>query len=135
LKAFSFFSLPWLASFSFISSIGVKFLLKTVRKFEQEGDKKSGRKHYGNVSVIKMCYNILEVVIMKKYNFTILIEKDEDGMYVASVPALKGCHTQAKTVEELLPRIKEAIELCVECEKEDILQNEFIGVQQIEVVV
>jgi predicted RNase H-like HicB family nuclease len=82
-----------------------------------------------------MCYNILEVVIMKKYNFTILIEKDEDGMYVASVPALKGCHTQAKTVEELLPRIKEAIELCLECEKEDILQNEFIGVQQIEVVV
>jgi predicted RNase H-like HicB family nuclease len=37
-------------------------------------------------------------------------------------------------VEELLPRIKEVIELCLECEKEDILQNEFIGVQQIEVV-
>ncbi|RKL63828.1 hypothetical protein DXT63_03585, partial [Thermoanaerobacteraceae bacterium SP2] len=40
----SFFSLPWLASFSFISSIGVKFLLKTARKFEQEGVKKSRRK-------------------------------------------------------------------------------------------
>ncbi len=51
---------------------------------------------------------------MKKYNFTILIEKDEDGVYVGSVPALKGCHTQAKTVEELLPRIKEVIELCLE---------------------
>ncbi|NLU11360.1 MAG: type II toxin-antitoxin system HicB family antitoxin, partial [Tepidanaerobacter acetatoxydans] len=48
---------------------------------------------------------------LKKFNFTILIEKDEDGLYIASVPALRGCHTQAKTVEELLPRIKEAIEL------------------------
>lgn len=72
---------------------------------------------------------------MKKYNFTILIEKDEDGIYVGSVPALKGCHTQAKTVEELLPRIKEAIELCLEMENDEFFQNEFVGVQQIEVVV
>lgn len=72
---------------------------------------------------------------MKKYNFTILIEKDEDGIYVASVPAIKGCHTQAKTVEELLPRIKEAIELCLDAEKDELIQNEFVGVQQIEVVV
>lgn len=72
---------------------------------------------------------------MKKYNFTILIEKDEDGIYVASVPALKGCHTQAKTVEELLPRIKEAIELYLEVERDEMVQNEFVGVQQIEVVI
>lgn len=72
---------------------------------------------------------------MKKYNFTILIEKDEDGMYIASTLSLKGCHTQAKSVEELLPRIKEAIELCFEVEKEEVLQNEFIGVQQVEVVI
>ena len=71
---------------------------------------------------------------MKKYNFTILIEKDEDGIYIASAPSLKGCHTQAKSVEELLPRIKEAIGLCLEIEKEELLQNEFVGVQQIEVV-
>jgi predicted RNase H-like HicB family nuclease len=72
---------------------------------------------------------------MKKYNFLILIEKDEDGIYVASVPALKGCHTQAKTVEELLPRVKEAIELFLETENEELLQNEFVGVQQIEVII
>ena len=72
---------------------------------------------------------------MKKYNFTILIEKDEDGIYVASVPALKGCHTQASTVEDLLPRIKEAIELCLEVEHEELAQSEFIGVQQVEVFV
>ena len=48
------------------------------------------------------------------YRFLVLIEQDEDGMYVASVPALRGCHTQAQCVEELLPRVREAIELCLE---------------------
>jgi predicted RNase H-like HicB family nuclease len=49
---------------------------------------------------------------MKNYRFTVLIEKDEDGFYVATVPALKSCYTQAKTMEELIPRIREVIELC-----------------------
>ena len=68
------------------------------------------------------------------HNFTVLIEKDEDGYYVGSVPSLKGCHTQGKTTEELLKNIKEAIELCLEVEK-DIPKEEFIGVQQIRVEV
>ncbi|ABI67949.1 conserved hypothetical protein [Syntrophomonas wolfei subsp. wolfei str. Goettingen G311] len=72
---------------------------------------------------------------MKKYNFIVLIEKDEDGMLVASVPALKGCHSQGKTMDELLARIKEAIELCLEVEQEDVFNNQFVGVQQIEVQV
>jgi len=55
---------------------------------------------------------------LKKDSFTILFEKDEDGIYVASVPALSGCHTQAKSLEELYPRICEAIELCLELQKE-----------------
>jgi len=49
-----------------------------------------------------------------QYTFTVLIEQDEDGYYVATVPALKSCYTQAKTLEELYPRIKEVIELCLE---------------------
>ena len=48
---------------------------------------------------------------MGKRTFTVLIEKDEDGIFVASVPSLKGCYTQAKTMDELLARIQEAIEL------------------------
>lgn len=72
---------------------------------------------------------------MKKYSFTVLLEKDEDGVYVASVPALPGCHTQAMTLEEIYPRIREAIELYLEVLKEDIPQNEFIGVQQLEVTI
>ena len=46
--------------------------------------------------------------------FIVVIEQDEDGIYVASVPELQGCHTQAKKLGELNRRIKEAIELCLE---------------------
>lgn len=70
----------------------------------------------------------------KTHNFTVLIEKDEDGYYVGSVPSIKGCHTQGRTMEKLLSNIKEAIELCLEVEKE-IPKEEFIGVQQIQVKV
>lgn len=45
--------------------------------------------------------------------FSVVIEKDEEGYYVASVPALRGCHTQAKSLDTLIERIKEAIELCL----------------------
>jgi len=48
--------------------------------------------------------------------FTVIIERDEEGYYVASVPELPGCHTQARTVEELMERIKEAITLYLESE-------------------
>lgn len=47
--------------------------------------------------------------------FAVVIEKGDDGYYVASVPALPGCHTQAKTMPQLMKRIKEAAELCIEC--------------------
>ncbi|MDO8734543.1 MAG: type II toxin-antitoxin system HicB family antitoxin [Elusimicrobiota bacterium] len=70
-----------------------------------------------------------------KTKFTVLIEKDEDGLLVAKVPDLAGCHTQAKTMSELLTRIREAIELCLNVRKsrhEKILLPEFVGIQQIE---
>jgi predicted RNase H-like HicB family nuclease len=53
---------------------------------------------------------------MKKKEFSVVIEKDEDGYYVGSVPELKGCHTQAKSLYELMGRVKEAIVLCLEVE-------------------
>jgi predicted RNase H-like HicB family nuclease len=46
--------------------------------------------------------------------FSVVIERDTDGYYVASVPALPGCHTQARSLDELIERIKEAIALCLE---------------------
>ena len=66
------------------------------------------------------------------HNFTLIIEKDEDGYYVGSVPSLKGCHSQGKTMDELLKNIKEVIELCLEVEKEAPKEH-FIGIQQIQV--
>lgn len=71
---------------------------------------------------------------MRVYDFSVLIEKDEDGYYVATVPALKSCYTQAKTLEELHPRIKEVIELCLE-EEPDPPSMEFIAIQRVEVAV
>ena len=61
--------------------------------------------------------------------FSVVIEKDEDGYFVASVPTLKGCHTQAKPLDVLMKRVKEAIELCLEVE--DPVVTEFIGVQRV----
>lgn len=46
--------------------------------------------------------------------FDVVVERDSEGFYVASVPALAGCHTQAHSLDELMSRIKEAIELCLE---------------------
>jgi predicted RNase H-like HicB family nuclease len=69
--------------------------------------------------------------------FTVVIEQDEDGIYVASVPELPGCHTQAKTLDELNRRIKEAIELYLEvvAEKGEERQLDFIGIQKVKVEV
>jgi len=74
---------------------------------------------------------------LKILNFTVLIEQDEDGIYVASVPELEGCHTQARTLDELRERIKEAIQLYLEVES-DLIKDvplEFIGIQKVEVSV
>ena len=62
-----------------------------------------------------------------------MIEKDRDGYFVASVPELRGCHTQAKSLDVLLQRAREAIELCLEVEEELPEPSEFIGVQRITV--
>ncbi len=62
--------------------------------------------------------------------FNVIIEKDADGYLVASVPSLPGCHTQAKTFDELMNRIQEAIELCLEMENETVISvssGEIIG--------
>lgn len=71
----------------------------------------------------------------KVYNFTVLIERDEDGWYVAKVPDIQGCATQGRTVEEVLERVKEAIQVCIEAEKEPPQPLKFIEVKQVEVEV
>jgi predicted RNase H-like HicB family nuclease len=66
--------------------------------------------------------------------FGVVVEKDQDGYYVASVPELPGCHTQAKTLDEVMKRIKEAIEVCLEVEEpKNRGHTELVGVQFVEV--
>ena len=65
--------------------------------------------------------------------YTVLLEKDEDGWIVATVPEISGCYTQGKTVAQAIERIQEAIEVCLESE-EDVKPMKFIGIQRVAIV-
>jgi predicted RNase H-like HicB family nuclease len=67
--------------------------------------------------------------------FDVIIEQDEEGYYVATVPAFPGCHTQARSLDELMERVKEAIELCREPEEFRLGERplRFIGGQRLTV--
>ena len=70
-----------------------------------------------------------------KREFSVIIERDSEGYYVGSVPELHGCHTQAKSLDVLMKRAKEAIELCLEVEEAEKSGSEFVGVQRVAVAV
>jgi len=63
--------------------------------------------------------------------FDVVIERDEEGMYVASVPQLPGCHTDAASLDELMLEIREAIQLYLEVQGEEPQALEFIGIQRV----
>jgi predicted RNase H-like HicB family nuclease len=66
--------------------------------------------------------------------FTVIIERDEEGYLVASVPGLPHCHTQARSMDTLLARVKEAIQLCLEVQGEVAEQPlELVGIQRVAV--
>ncbi len=65
--------------------------------------------------------------------FNVIIERDSEGFYVGSVPTIRGCHTQARSLDELVERIREAIELCLEVEGERPEPLDFVGVQKVTV--
>nr|BAL59720.1 hypothetical conserved protein [Candidatus Acetothermum autotrophicum] len=69
----------------------------------------------------------------RKQEFYVIIERDEDGYYVADVPELPGCHTQAKSLDALLPRVQEAIALYLEALPQYQESGEFVGIQRITV--
>jgi predicted RNase H-like HicB family nuclease len=66
-------------------------------------------------------------------NFTVLIEQGEDGSYIATVPSLKSCYTQADTIPELLEKTQEIIELCLEIGNDIPIPVKFVGIQQMEI--
>lgn len=65
--------------------------------------------------------------------FDVVVERDSEGFFVASVPSLHGCHTQARSLDELMERVKEAIELCLEDETDGAPPLEFVGLQRISI--
>ena len=71
-----------------------------------------------------------------KVAFPVLIEQDENGMYVGSVPSLRSCYTQGKTLEELYANLEEVVELSLEAEKKffgtPLPLNRIVGFQNIE---
>ena len=74
---------------------------------------------------------------MTTFRFQVLMEQDEDGYYIADVPALRGCHTQGKTYEEAMENIQEVIALCVQEMREEGLEintkyPELIGIKTLE---
>ena len=66
--------------------------------------------------------------------FTVVIEREEDGTLVGTVPGLHGCHTQARSLDELLERVREAIELCLEVQGDESVSTlELVGFQSVAV--
>ena len=75
---------------------------------------------------------------MTKHSFIVLIEKDEDGVFIGTVPSLRGCYSYGKTLDELMANLKEAIEVHIEAfrsEEKELPVTRFTGVQEIEVEV
>ncbi len=65
--------------------------------------------------------------------FDVIIERDSEGYYIASVPQLRGCHTQAKSLDTVMERIREAIALCLEVGGGSSTELEFVGIQRVTV--
>lgn len=73
-------------------------------------------------------------VYMKSIHVPIIIETDENGVFIVSCPQFKGCHTYGKTIDEALVRIREVIELCMEDSEATEHLNTFVGFREVEIV-
>lgn len=71
--------------------------------------------------------------MLNEHKFTVIIEKDEDGWYISEVVELPGCHTQGRTIDQLMERTREAIMAYLESDEDFETEAKFVGIQQIEV--
>ena len=76
----------------------------------------------------------MKTVKLKTNHFPIIIEQDEDNIYIVSCPVFKGCHTYGKSIDEAMKNIKEVIEMCIEenIENKKKYTNRFIGFRELE---
>jgi predicted RNase H-like HicB family nuclease len=70
--------------------------------------------------------------ILSKQDYSVVIERDENGLYVGEVPQLQACYSQGETIDERMTNIREVIELCLE-EQPTSSQSEFVGIQKVSV--
>ena len=67
----------------------------------------------------------------RQREYSVVIQRDAAGYYVATVPELRGCHTQAKSLDKLMDRVREAIQVCLDAQGESGGEPQFIGIQRI----
>ena len=71
---------------------------------------------------------------MKNLNFTVYIERDEDGVFIGSIPTISSCYAQGKTQEDMLKNLREVLRLCLRNNNKNTLENtKFVGIQNLEV--
>ena len=71
---------------------------------------------------------------MKNLNLTVYIERDEDGIFIGSIPTISSCYAQGKTQEEMLKNLREVLILCLRNTNKDTLENtKFVGIQNLEI--
>jgi len=70
---------------------------------------------------------------MKNLNFTVYIERDEDGVFIGSIPTIPSCYAQGKTQEDMLKNLREVLRLCLRNNKNTLENTKFVGIQNLEV--
>ena len=71
---------------------------------------------------------------MKNLYFTVYIERDEDGIFIGSIPTIPSCYAQGKTQEEMLKNLEEVLRLCLKNSNQDTLETtKFVGIQNLEI--
>jgi predicted RNase H-like HicB family nuclease len=76
--------------------------------------------------------NLFIKLNMKTYHFPVVVEIDEDGIYIVSCPMFKGCHAAGKSIDEALVDLREVVEMCIEEQSAENI-NQFIGVREMEI--
>lgn len=70
---------------------------------------------------------------MKNLYFTVYIERDEDGVFIGSIPSIPSCHAQGTTQEKMLKNLREVLKLCLRNNKDNIEITKFVGIQNVEI--
>ena len=83
------------------------------------------------VMVQEKAMHLLYIRIMKTYHLPVVVETDEDGIFIVSCPVFKGCHSYGNTIDEALDNLKEVVTMCID-EQPAQEHNKFIGVREME---